>query len=112
MRYCYSNIMKRFVTSSVNSDKKICPLSSSVTVVPNNDTIDYPTYRFFHSFTISFTDGNIDQTIKYMTGVFFQNIIYLNLMDSFTKFYELMVITNKLTAQYQTCSKTIQGQIN
>lgn len=64
VRYSYSNIMKRFLTSSVNSNKKNCLSIFSVTVVSNNDSIDDPTL-------VTTTDGKIDQTIKYMTDLLF-----------------------------------------
>jgi len=100
--------MKRFLTSSVNyPNKKNDNLSSSnATVVPNNEIIDDPT----SATTPTTTDIiKIDQK-KNTTDV---DMLFSNhyLFDG--QFYKVLQVDEKrLTAKCQTCSKTIQGQIN
>jgi len=97
--------MKRFLTSSVNypNKKNVNISSSNATVVPNNEIIDDPTTAT----TPTTTDIKIDQK-KNTTDILFSNHY---LFDG--QFYKVLQVDEKrLTAQCQTCSKTIQGQIN
>jgi len=100
--------MKRFLKTSVNyPNKKNDNLSSSnATVVPNNEIIDDPTSATTPTTTDIF---KIDQK-KNTTDV---DVSFSNhyLFDG--QFYKVLQVTEKrLTAECQTCSKTIQGQIN
>lgn len=100
--------MKRFLTSSVNYPKKKNDniSSSNATVIPNNEIIEDP----ISATTPTTTDIiKIDQK-KNTTDV---GILFSNhyLFDG--QFYKvLQVYEKRLTVKCQTCSKTIQGQIN
>lgn len=98
--------MKRFLISSVNyPNKKNNNLSSSsATVVSDNKIIDDPT-----SATTSKTTDiiKIDQTKTTADELFSKHYLF----DG--QFYKVLQVDEKrLTAECQTCSKTIQGQIN